>query len=143
MKLNETDMRAIHFLIVTSLAGELATPGLIAQHLDISIRIDDEASRSPHEGRPCRAASAPDGSARAHRAHHARNVQRGSRDRGRQQARRFYSAARLAPHEREVVIRFLRDMTNEIELTDARTGRASSEGSPGFDCAAVGVLAMS
>ena len=37
---------------------------------------------------------------------------------GRQQAKRFYSAARLAPAEREVVIRFLMDMTEEITLRD-------------------------
>lgn len=37
---------------------------------------------------------------------------------GRQQAKRFYSAARLTPAERETVIRFLTDMTEEITLRD-------------------------
>ena len=33
---------------------------------------------------------------------------------GKQQARRFHAAARLSREEREVVIRFLNDMTREI-----------------------------
>lgn len=38
---------------------------------------------------------------------------------GRQQARRFHAAARLTAEEREVVIRFLKDMTQEISLSNA------------------------
>lgn len=37
---------------------------------------------------------------------------------GRQQAKRFYAAARLTREERAVVIRFLEDMTQEIALPD-------------------------
>lgn len=37
---------------------------------------------------------------------------------GRQQAKRFHAAARLPGDERDVVIRFLRDMTAEITLRD-------------------------
>ncbi len=37
---------------------------------------------------------------------------------GRQQAKRFYAAARLSAAERDVVIRFLLDMTEEITLRD-------------------------
>ena len=38
---------------------------------------------------------------------------------GRQQARRFNAAARLTPGERDVVIRFVTDMANELSLTHA------------------------
>jgi hypothetical protein len=49
---------------------------------------------------------------------------------GRQQAKRFYSAARLTADERDVVIRFLSDMAKEITLRDepwAQPGVATSE----------------
>src|SRR5690349_13926895 len=36
MKLNETDMRALHYLIVCANRDAIATPGGIAQHLGIS-----------------------------------------------------------------------------------------------------------
>ena len=36
MRLGETDMRALHFLIVCENTGTLATPGAIAQALEIS-----------------------------------------------------------------------------------------------------------
>lgn len=123
MKLNETDMRAIHFLIVTLLAGELATPGQIAQHLDISTasttKLLDRLTKGGHVERLPHPTDR-----RALTVRITPGTYSAARETvGRQQARRFYSAARLAPHEREVVIRFLRDMTNEIELTDADWAR--------------------
>ncbi|MGO1236745.1 MarR family winged helix-turn-helix transcriptional regulator, partial [Microbacterium gubbeenense] len=108
MKLNETDMRAIHFLIVTSLAGELATPGQIAQHLDISTasttKLLDRLTKGGHVERLPHPTDR-----RALTVRITPGTYSAARETvGRQQARRFYSAARLAPHEREVVIRFLR-----------------------------------
>jgi hypothetical protein len=50
---------------------------------------------------------------------------------GRQQAKRFLAAARLAPAERETVMRFLDDMTQEIEVSEEAW--AGSEGSPVAD----------
>jgi hypothetical protein len=48
---------------------------------------------------------------------------------GRQQARRFYAAARLTSEERAAVTRFLTDMTEEISLTRADwAGTTVSEG---------------
>jgi hypothetical protein len=46
---------------------------------------------------------------------------------GRQQAKRFYAAARLTPAERDVVIRFLTDMTEEITLRDEPWLQESTE----------------
>ena len=37
---------------------------------------------------------------------------------GRQQAKRFHAAARLTESERETIIRFLEDMTDEITTFD-------------------------
>jgi len=118
MKLNETDMRALHFLIVASHTQELVTPGQIAQHLGISsastTKLLDRLAkgghvvRSPHptDRRALTVRITPE----THRA--ARETV------GRQQSRRFYAAQRLTREEREVVTRFLRDMTNEIDLRD-------------------------
>ena len=89
MKLNQTDMRALHYLIVSNNSGDIATPGRIAAHLKIS-----SASTPPDT--------------------HAASVN----SVGRQQARRFHAAARLTESERETIIRFLEDMTDEITTFD-------------------------
>ena len=38
---------------------------------------------------------------------------------GRHHARRYHTAARLTPAERDIVIRFLRDMADEIDIKNA------------------------
>src|SRR5690606_23391527 len=58
MKLNDTDMRALHFLIVTGHRGEIATPGALAAHLRITsaattklldrLARDGHITREPH-----------------------------------------------------------------------------------------------
>lgn len=118
MKLNETDMRALHFLIVCSNRGTIATPGAIAHHLNISSasttklldRLEKGAHivRSPHP--TDRRALAITITPETHQA--------AMETVGRQQAKRFHSGARLNSEEREVVIRFLEDMTREIAITD-------------------------
>lgn len=47
---------------------------------------------------------------------------------GRQQAKRFYAAARLTRDEREAVIRFLEDMTGELSLTGSDWAEAGAAG---------------
>ncbi len=118
MKLNETDMRALHYLIVCSHTNTPATPGAIAQHLRISsasttklldrLERGGHIVRAPHptDRRALTVSITPE----THRA--------AMETVGRQQSKRFYAAARLTPAEREVVIRFLRDMTDEITLRD-------------------------
>lgn len=118
MRLNESDMRALHYLIACAHRGVIATPGGIAQHLGISsastTKLLDRLERGNHIVR------APHPSDRRALAisitpetHHA-----AMETVGRQQAKRFYAAARLTREEREVVTRFLADMTNEIALRD-------------------------
>lgn len=118
MQLNETDMRALHYLIVCTHRDVIATPGGIAQHLSISsastTKLLDRLERGGHIVRSShptdRRALAITITPETHRA--------AMETVGRQQAKRFNAAARLTPAEREVVTRFLRDMTDEITLRD-------------------------
>jgi DNA-binding MarR family transcriptional regulator len=118
MKLNETDMRALHYLIVCGNRGMTATPGGIAHHLGISTasttKLLDRLERAGHILRAPhptdRRALAITITTETHQA--------AMETVGRQQAKRFYSAARLTRAERDVVIRFLADMTNEITIRD-------------------------
>ena len=127
MQLNETDMRALHYLIVCANRDAIATPGGIAQHLGISTaattKLLDRLEKSGH----------------IHRAPHptdrralaitisAETRHAAMETVGRQQAKRFYAAARLTSEEREVVIRFLVDMTNEITLRDETWAKEREE----------------
>lgn len=118
MKLGETDMRALHYLIVCGHQGIIATPGGIAQHLDISsastTKLLDRLERAGHIVR-----SPHPSDRRALTISITSETRDAAMDTvGRQQSKRFHAAARLSPDEREVVIRFLRDMTQEITLGD-------------------------
>lgn len=118
MKLNQTDMRALHYLIVSANTGTIATPGAIAAHLKISTasttKLLDRLERAEHITR-----SAHPSDRRALAIAITTKTRDAAMDTvGRQQSKRFYSAARLTPEEREVVIRFLDDMTEQISITD-------------------------
>lgn len=114
MKLNETDMRAIHYLSLCANRGVLATPGSIARHLGISTasttKLLDRLQAAEHITRTQhpkdRRAFAIQVTPETHQA--------AIETVGRQQARRITAAARLSAEERDVVIRFLRDMAAEI-----------------------------
>lgn len=114
MKLNETDMRALHYLIVCANQGVIATAGGIAANLGITTasttKLLDRLERGGHVARAPhptdrRALSISITPATREAAMHTV---------GRQQARRFLAAARLTQAEREVVIRFLDDMAGEL-----------------------------
>lgn len=116
MKLNTTDMRAIHYLVVCKHTGAIATPSGMAHHLGISTAsVTKLLDRLERAGHIVRAAHPSDRRALAisvtPSTHHA-----AMETVGRQQSRRFHAAARLTAQERSTVIRFLRDMTNEISL---------------------------
>ncbi|MBP2411986.1 hypothetical protein JOF48_000785 [Arthrobacter stackebrandtii] len=64
MKLNQTDMRALHYLIVAANTGAVATPGAIAGHLKISTasttKLLDRLEKAGHITRsPTPATAAP------------------------------------------------------------------------------------
>ena len=145
MKLNETDMRALHYLIVCANTGAVATPGGIAQHLGISTasttKLLDRLERAGHVVR------APHPSDRRALAISItpETAKAAMETVGRQQARRFHAAARLSAEERDVVIRFLRDMTQELRLdgvdwaeegAHVEEGDASAEGDDTEDASA-------
>lgn len=123
MKLSSQDMRALHYLIVAGNRGEVVTPGMLATHLEISAasttKLLNRLERGSHIVRSVhptdRRAFAIDVTPET-KASAMQTV-------GRHQARRFHAAARLTGAEREVVIRFLADMTQEISLTDAEWAR--------------------
>lgn len=118
MKLNQTDMRALHYLIVAVNTGETATPGALSTHLKISTasttKLLDRLERAGHITR------APHPSDRRALAITitAKTRQAAMDTVGRQQAKRFHAAARLTEAERNVVIRFLDDMAGELAITD-------------------------
>ena len=116
MQLGQTDMKALHFLIVAQNTGEILTPGAIAAHLEISsasttklldrLESGGHIVRSPHpRDRRALAISITPGT-----------YETAVETVGRQQAQRFHAAARLSEQERTVVIAFLKDKTKEITL---------------------------
>ncbi|QGF25145.1 MarR family transcriptional regulator [Raineyella fluvialis] len=118
MKLGRTDMRALHFLIVTENLGRVVTAAALAAHLHITsastTKLLDRLERAGHITR------SPHPSDRRALAIRVTPRTRGvaTATVGAYQARRFRAAARLTPAEREVVTRFLRDMTDELAGAD-------------------------
>jgi DNA-binding MarR family transcriptional regulator len=111
MKLNETDMGALRFLVVSKSQGSIVTPGALAEHLNIStasttklldrLAIAGHIERSPHPT-----------DRRALMITITEHTHRQVRDAvGRTHARRFEVAAHLTPAERETVIGFLNDLS--------------------------------
>jgi len=118
MKLSETDMRALHFIIGSQNRGVIATPGGIAAELGISTasttKLLDRLERGGHvlrhahpTDRRALAISVTPATRRA-----------ATESVGRHQSRRFYAAARLTAEERAIVTRFVDDMTHEISRSD-------------------------
>lgn len=116
MRLGRNDMRALHFLIVTTNTGAAVTPGALAAHLQISTAsITKMLDRLERGGHITRSIHPHD------RRAHSIAITPGTREVamrtvGRKQAQRFHAAARLNSDEREVVERFLLDMVNELDI---------------------------
>lgn len=119
MKLGRSDMRALHYLIVAQHQGAVVTPSAIATHLGISSASTTKLlDRLEKGGHIIRAAHPSDRRALAISVT-AETREAAMQTVGRLQAKRFHAAARLTPGERDVVIRFLDDMTEQIALRDA------------------------
>lgn len=112
MRLNETDMKALRFLVVSKNQDVVVTPGALAEHLNIStasttklldrLAAAGHIERSPHPT-----------DRRALMITITQHTHERVRDTvGRTHARRFEIAARLTPTEREVVIHFLNDLSD-------------------------------
>ena len=111
MELSERDMRALRFLIAGSRAGRLVTPAMLADYLGVTsaavtklldrLEAGDHLIRAPHpaDRRAIVLTVTP----------HTRQSARSQV--GVSHARRFAAAARLAPAERDAVIRFLQELS--------------------------------
>ena len=121
MKLGATDMRALHFLIVSENQGRITTAAAIAAHLHItSASTTKLLDRLQRAGHVTRSPHPSDRRALAIRiTPQTRRV--ATETVGVQQSRRFHAAARLTTAEREVVIRFLRDTARELATATAPT----------------------
>lgn len=118
MQLNQSDMRALHYLIVSANTQQTATPGAIAAHLKISTASTTKLlDRLEKAGHIIRQPHPSDRRALAISIT-AKTKQAAMETVGRQHAKRFQAAARLTPAERDVVIRFLDDMSAELALGD-------------------------
>ncbi len=117
MKLGQTDMRALHYLIVMSNRGIVVTPGALSTHLKISTasitKMLDRLERGGHITRAIHP-----GDRRAFAIEITQDTREAAMQTvGRQQAKRFHAAARLTSAERDVVTRFLRDMAQELDIS--------------------------
>lgn len=112
MHLNETDMKALRFLVVAKNQERIVTPGALTSHLKISSasttklldRLADAGhiDRSPHP---------------TDRRALMITISQGAHERvrdtvGRTHARRFDVAKAMTPEEREIVIRFLGNLSD-------------------------------
>lgn len=119
MALNATDMKALHYLIVCRNEGSIATPTSISNYLGISTASTTKLlDRLESGGHVVRAPHPTDRRALAITITD-ETKQAAMETVGKQQARRFLAAARLSAEERDVVLRFLADMTEELDLSNA------------------------
>lgn len=116
MQLSQTEMRAVHYLIVAANQKEIVTPGSIAHHLGITsasttklldrLERGDHIVRHPHPtDRRSLSISVTD---ETHTA--ARETV------GRKHANRFIVAASLTPADRETLIRFFDEVADRMTL---------------------------
>ena len=122
MQLNETDMKALHYLIVCEQQGVVATPSTIAAHLGISSASTTKLLDRLEKGGHVRRSRHPsDRRALAISIEAATRVA-ATRTVGAQHARRFHAARRLTSDQRETGLGFLDDMAREISIADVDWG---------------------
>lgn len=115
MRLGETDMRAIRYLIAAGHQGRAVTPGALAEHLQISTasttKLLDRLVAGGHVLR--RPHPSDRRSVVVEVTAETRNTARLTV--GRRHARRFDVAARLSPAERDIVAGFLEDLASTAD----------------------------
>lgn len=116
MKLGENDMKALRFLVAAQHQNLVVTPGSLAEHLAISTASTTKLlDRLETGGHIERAAHPSD--RRALMISITKATHEHVRDTvGRTHARRFDVAARLTASEREIVVRFLNDLSDLPDL---------------------------
>lgn len=111
MQLGENDMKALRFLVLCKTQNIVATPGALADHLGVSSAATTKLlDRLEAAGHIQRAPHPTD--RRAITITITQSTHEQVRDTvGKTHAHRFEAAARLTPDERELVIRFLKDLS--------------------------------
>ena len=118
MKLNKTDMRALHFLIVAQNSGDSPKPRDIAAHLGISTASTTKLlDRLETGGHVVREIHPTDRRAQIIRVTSETRIA-AMRTVGKQQAKRFHVATRFTSAERTRIAEFLETMATELEITD-------------------------
>ncbi|MFP3465731.1 MarR family winged helix-turn-helix transcriptional regulator [Leifsonia sp. SIMBA_070] len=133
MKLNETDMRALRYIIASMNSGVPVTAGALSDHLHISTasttKLLDRLERAGHvERRPHptdRRAVTVEITPETHR-----EVRRTM---GLQHARRFEVVRSLTPQDRDTVTRFLQDLSATTLAQAAEPASASASASAELD----------
>lgn len=117
MNLNETDMRAIRFLISALHTETSVTPGMLARHLSITTAsVTKLIDRLKNAGHVVRTAHPTDRRSLCISVTPETHV--AAREQvGRHHSARFGAAQRLSPAEREVVIRFLSETAKDLEAS--------------------------
>lgn len=122
MRLNETDMRALHFVITRENHGELVTPRELAEHLGITTasttKLLDRLERGGHVRRAPHPSDRRALTIRVSAETRAAAMQ----SMGRSQASRIAAAAALSPEHREVVIAFLQRSADDLAASIAAAG---------------------
>jgi len=125
MKLNDTDMRALRYIIFATHQGLVITPRKLTEHLRISsaattklldrLEKGGHLVRTPHptDRRALTLAVTPETHAAA------------TSSVGRMQAQRFHAAARLDPRARATVARFLEDLAASTRAMTESAGRGT------------------
>lgn len=117
MRLNQTDMRTVHFLIACRNRGVLPTASALAEHLNVSTASTTKIlDRLEKKGHITREQHPTDRRAMAIRLSDSTR-QAAMYSVGKSQAQRFKAAARLTSDERQTVIRFLSETTNDLRAS--------------------------
>jgi len=131
MGLKETDMRALHYLLIAENQGITVTAGDLARHLQITTAsITKLLDRLERDGHVVRHRHPSD--RRALTLTVTPQTRRSAMATvGRQHASRYGAAVRLTPEEREVVIRYLSETADDLAATleEAATVHSTSSDS--------------
>src|SRR6218665_1440650 len=126
MRLGETDMRALRYLIAAQRHGVVATPGTIAAHLGISPAATTKLTDRLEAGGHIVRLPHPDDRRRT-----AIEITESTRisaraSVGRSHARRFDAVARLSATDRAAVLRFFESLTASAEWIDPDNPQSAS-----------------
>ncbi len=116
MKLNRTDMRALHFLIVAENRGQIVTPSAIAEHLGISTASTTKLLDRLERGRHIQRDTHPTDRRALRITVQSETRAAAMRTVGKQHAKRFIASIDLTSSERAIIANFLENMASQLEV---------------------------